>query len=116
MERRSFILLGVAVAILIAVAAPFLASSNPDGLESAFFGIFGAKDVQGDTLNEDKAALAEEAVVEKTGNDFSWQSPFQDYTIEGLDRPGEVLAIVLGTLVVLLLGFGISKLTARPKT
>jgi len=48
MEKNQFIMIGIAVALVIAVAAPFLASGNPDGLESAFFSIHGAKEFQGD--------------------------------------------------------------------
>jgi cobalt/nickel transport protein len=116
MNRKTFIIAGVAVALVIAVSAPFLASGNPDGLESAFFGIFGAKDIQGDALDEEKAEVAEEEVIAKTGNDFSWDSPFPDYTVGGLDKPGEVIAIVFGTLIVLVLGFYLSRLAARSKT
>ncbi len=116
MDRNRFILIGVAVALVIAASAPFLASGNPDGLESAFFGIFGAKEIQGAELDEERAALAEEEVVERTGNDFSWASPFPDYTIAGLDKPGEIVAIVLGTILVLLLGLGISRVASRQKT
>lgn len=32
---RNFIIGGLVIAIIIAILAPFLASSNPDGLESA---------------------------------------------------------------------------------
>ncbi len=38
MERKYFYIAAIAVAVLIAVLAPFLASGNPDGLESAFYG------------------------------------------------------------------------------
>jgi len=43
MKRDRTIAVGAIIAIAIAVAAPFVASSNPDGLESAFFGIFGPR-------------------------------------------------------------------------
>jgi len=40
MEKKQFLIIGVVIALVIAVAAPFLASGNPDGLESAFFSIY----------------------------------------------------------------------------
>ena len=55
MEKKSFLFIGLAVALVIAAMAPFVASSEPDGLESAFFGIFGAKEVQGSNLDEEIA-------------------------------------------------------------
>lgn len=115
MDQKNLVYLGVIVAVLIAVAAPFIASSNPDGLESAFFGIFGAKDIHGSELNEDAAGAAEEQVQEITGNTFSFASPFPDYTIEGMDKPGEVLVIVVGTLVVLGVAFGLARALSRPE-
>jgi cobalt/nickel transport protein len=52
-------------------------------------------------------------VVEKTGNTFSWQAPLPDYTIPGLEKPGEVMAILFGVLVLFFLGFGISRFISR---
>ena len=114
MEKKQFIMIGVAVALVIAVAAPFLASGNPDGLESAFFSIHGAKDFQGNDLDEDAAAAAEEKVVAVTGNDFSYGAPLPDYGIAGMDKPGEALAGVVGTLLVLALAYGVARVAARP--
>ena len=48
MEKKQYVMIGIAVALVIAVAAPFIASGNPDVLESAFFSIHGAIDFQGD--------------------------------------------------------------------
>ncbi|HUU75905.1 MAG TPA: PDGLE domain-containing protein [Methanoregulaceae archaeon] len=113
MDNKTFIYTGVIIALVIAVAAPYIASSNPDGLESAFFGIYGAKEIQGDEMNEEMAGNAEEEVVEATGNDYSFESPFPDYSIEGLLKTGESLAIVIGTLLVLAIAFGLGKVLAR---
>jgi cobalt/nickel transport protein len=52
-------------------------------------------------------------VAGKTGNTFSWQAPMTDYAIPGMDKPGEVLAIVFGVLVLFALGFGISRFISR---
>ncbi len=56
---------------------------------------------------------AEELVAEKSGNTFSWQAPFPDYAIPGLEKPGEVMAILFGVLVLFVLGFGISRFISR---
>ena len=37
--NMKFLYAGIAIALLIAIAAPFLASSDPDGLESAGRGL-----------------------------------------------------------------------------
>ncbi len=113
MDKKTFIIAGIAIALIIAAVAPFIASSNPDGLESAFFGIFGAKDLRGSTLDEEMAGEAEERVAETTGNDYSFNAPFPDYSIEGFDKLGEVAAVIIGTLVVVVIAFGLSRVVAR---
>lgn len=115
MEKKHFIYAAIGVALVIAVLAPFLASGNPDGLESAFFGIYGAKDPFGEELDEEQAEFAEEEVIERTGNDFEYASPMPDYTIEGLDKPGEIAAVVLGTLIMAGLVWGVGRALARPQ-
>jgi len=104
---------GIVVAIGIAIFAPFYASTYPDGLDSTFLSIYGAKDANMPVINEEKVTSAELAVAEKTGNRVSWQAPFTDYTLPGLEKPGEVLAIVFGVIVLFILGFGVSRFIAR---
>ncbi len=101
MEQKQFIIAAVALALIIAVLAPFLASGDPDGLESAFFGIYGAKTTTGTELDEELAEAAEEQVVESSGNEYEFDSPMPDYALEGMGKGGEVMAVVLGTLVML---------------
>lgn len=113
MDKKIFILAGIAIALIIAAMAPFIASSNPDGLESAFFGIFGAKDLRGSNLDEEMASTAEEEVTAITGNEYSFESPFPDYSIEGLAKFGEAAAVIIGTLVVVGIAFGLSRVVAR---
>jgi len=115
MNNKTFIFAGLAIALIIAAMAPFIASSNPDGLESAFFGIFGAKEIQGSELDEDQAGIAEEEVTTITGNEFSFDSPFPDYTMEGLAKFGEAAAVIIGTILVLGIAFGLSRIMARPE-
>jgi hypothetical protein len=107
------IIAGITVILAIAILAPFYASTYPDGLDSTFLSAYGAKDVTTVHIDESKAASAEELVAEKTGNTFSWQAPLPDYSLPGLDKPGEVMAILFGVLVLFVLGFGISRFILR---
>lgn len=104
---------GIVVAIGIAIFAPYYASTYPDGLDSTFLSIYGAKDTNSPTLNEERVTSAERAVAEKTGNRVSWQAPFTDYTLPGFDKPGEVLVIIFGVIVIFILGLGVSRFIAR---
>ncbi|HNQ30817.1 MAG TPA: PDGLE domain-containing protein [Methanolinea sp.] len=114
MDKKTFIFAGIVIALIIAAMAPFIASSNPDGLESAFFGIFGAKELQGSSLDEEMAGSAEEEVAGITGNVFSFDSPFPDYSISGLAKFGEAAAVIFGTLLVVLVAWGLGKVISRP--
>jgi cobalt/nickel transport system permease protein len=111
--KDMIIVAGVAVALAIAIFAPYYASTYPDGLDSTFLSAYGAKDTNIVHIDESKAVLAEGAVAQKTGNTFSWAAPLPDYTLPGLDKPGEVLAIIFGVLVLFILGFGISRFITR---
>ena len=113
MNRKIFLFAGIAVALMIAAMAPFIASSNPDGLESAFLGIFGAKEIQGPTPDQEHSEAAEQEVTIITGNDFSFASPFPDYTIEGLAKYGEAASIIIGTLLVLAIALGLGRMVSR---
>ena len=87
---------GIVIALLLAVLAPFLASSDPDGLESAAGGV----------VEESKMSKIEntEPVVD---------SPMPDYSIEGLGKGGEVAAIAVGTLAVLAISLGLGKVFSK---
>jgi len=107
------IIAGITVALAIGIFAPYYASTYPDGLDSTFLSAYGAKDVTTVHIDEGKAASAEELVAERSGNTFSWQAPLPDYSIPGLEKPGEVMAILFGILVLFFLGFGISRFISR---
>lgn len=91
-SNMKFLYAGIALAILISFLAPFLASPDPDGLESAAGGV----------VEESKMTEIEESepVV---------GSPMPDYSIEGMGKTGEVLAITVGTIAVLIISFGLGK-------
>jgi len=95
-SNMKFLYAGIVIALLLAVVAPFLASPYPDGLESAATGV----------INEEKLAEMEEA-----GSVFS--SPMSDYGIGGMGKSGEVAAIVIGTLLVLAISYGLGKIIKK---
>lgn len=83
-KDKKLVLVGLAICIVIAALAPFIASSNPDGLEKT------AEDV----------SSAEESAI--------YEAPMPDYTIPlfGEDNPyGGILALVIGVLITLGLGY-----------
>jgi cobalt/nickel transport protein len=91
-KNMKFLYAGIAIALLVSVLAPFLASSDPDGLESAAMGVIDEARI---------TAMEEMAPV--------FESPMPDYAIEGQGKMGEVLAIVIGTLLVLGISFVLGK-------
>ncbi len=99
MSRKSnmkFFYVGISIALLLAVLAPFLASPDPDGLESAAGGV----------VEESKLSQIEEMKPVLS-------SPMPDYSIEGLGKSGEVAAIAVGTLAVLAISFGFGKILKK---
>lgn len=70
----------IALALIVAIVAPFVASSNPDGLEST----------------------AEHFEVEEG---YGLETPFADYGIDGMGKMGEITSLVLGTFIVLFVGY-----------
>jgi len=89
MKRDTFVVFGLCIAVLIAVLAPFLASPNPDGLESA----------------AEKFESAE-------GKDYlAIDSPLPDYVVPSLGE-GEVsgaAAIAFGTVAMFGLSYAFAK-------
>ena len=101
---------GIAVALSISILAPYYASTYPDGLESTFLTLSGVKNTGIFPANETSPQPAQAAV---TDDSLPWKAPLIDYTIPGLDKPGEVLAIMFGVVVLFALGFGVSRLMAK---
>jgi cobalt/nickel transport protein len=86
-KNKKFLMGGIAIALIIAILAPFLASSNPDGLDSTA-----------------------EKVMQNPETEPVFESPLPDYTIPflGEDNPfGGVIALILGTLLVLGIAYGL---------
>jgi cobalt/nickel transport protein len=110
MDNRTFIIIGIAIAILIGVIAVFFASGDPDGLESTALMIQGQKSLTGDT-----PANAE--IHENPEGKFAYSAPLPDYSPgEKFGPLGGIIAIIAGTLLAFGLVIGISKvLVARKK-
>lgn len=83
---KNLVIGGLLVAIVVAILAPFLASSDPDGLESA----------------AEKVMLIEEP-------EPAFEAPMPDYLIPawGENPLGGVVSIVLGTLLTFLTFIGL---------
>ncbi len=92
-KNRNLLIGGLIIALIIAVLAPFLASSNPDGLESTA----GSLDVP-----ESEAA---------------YHAPLSDYALPGMeDNPlGGAVSLVVGTIAVLLVVLGITAIFRKRK-
>jgi cobalt/nickel transport protein len=93
MGSRTFIAVGIVVALLIGIAAVFLASADPDGLESTALIIQGQKTLTGPTPEDAE-------IQEDMSGKFSYISPMPDYSLgEAMGPWGGIVAIVAGTLL-----------------
>lgn len=92
-KDKKFLIAGFAICLLIAILAPFIASSNPDGLEKT----------------AEQISTANESTI--------YQAPFADYSIPlfGEGPLGGVAALALGILIVLALGYIIALILKRRK-
>jgi cobalt/nickel transport protein len=109
MDNRTFIIVGIVIALLIGVVAVFLASGDPDGLESTALMIQGQKTLTGATPQDAE-------IVENTTGKFSYTAPMPDYSLgEQIGTPGGIVAIVAGTLLAFGVVFGIAKLLVARK-
>jgi cobalt/nickel transport protein len=99
-DNKTFIIAGLAVALLIGVVAVFMASADPDGLESTALVVQGQKDLTG--------ATPENAEIDEDLNGkFSYESPMPDYSLgEQFGPLGGIVAIVAGTILALLIVAG----------
>jgi cobalt/nickel transport protein len=79
-KKSRFIMVAILVIIIIAILAPYLASSNPDGLEST----------------AESFDSAEEADL--------YEAPFPDYIVPAFGEEGHsgIVAMLVGTFMMLL--------------
>jgi cobalt/nickel transport protein len=100
-QNRNIIIAGAAIAIFIAILAPFLASPNPDGLEKNIITLVG----------DGSKEKAKEIIDEK--NKVAYEAPLSGYGIRGMDKSGKVIAILTGTIILLVLAIGVSSLVKK---
>ena len=94
-SRNTLVVVAAAILVL-AVAAPYIASTNPDGLEQAMVMFMG-----------------EEKIETTLDASMQYSAPMPDYSISGLGRAGEVLSIVAGTILVLAVGLLLMKVAGK---
>jgi len=90
---KSFVIGGIIICFVIAVLSPFIASSNPDGLEKSAENL---------------------AVVD---NGLGYTPPFPDYTVTALgDSPlAEIAALAIGILIAFGIGYIVATILKRRK-
>jgi cobalt/nickel transport protein len=100
-DNKTLIIGGLVIAILIGVVAVFLASSDPDGLESTALMIQGGKTLTGSTPPDAE-------IEENMEGKFAYSAPMPDYSLgEGLGSTGGILAIIGGTVLAFLIVIGL---------
>jgi cobalt/nickel transport protein len=88
-KNKYFVIAGVIVCLVIAVMSPFIASSNPDGLEKS----------------------AEQ--LSTTNESSIYSAPLPDYTFGPLGKIGEIAALALGIIVTLAIAYVVALLLRR---
>ncbi|MDD1701271.1 MAG: PDGLE domain-containing protein [Methanoregula sp.] len=102
MDNKTFIIIGIIVALLIGVVAVFMASGDPDGLESTALVVQGQKELTGGTPENAE-------IHEETEGRFSYSSPMPDYSLgEQMGPLGGIIAIVLGTILAFFVVLGLT--------
>jgi cobalt/nickel transport protein len=112
MATRTFLAMGIIIALLIGIAAVFLASPAPDGLESTALIVQGQKTLTGGTP-------ADAEIHEDMTGKFSYSPPMPEYSLgEEMGTLGGIIAIVVGTLLAFVIVLGTIfavKYFSRPK-
>jgi len=100
-DNKTLIIGGLVIAILIGVVAVFMASSDPDGLESTALIIQGGKTLTGPTPPDAE-------IVENLDGKFAYSAPMPDYSLgEEMGSMGGILAIIGGTILAFLVVIGL---------
>jgi len=93
---KSFLVVGLVIALIIGGCAVFFASSDPDGLDSTLLVSGGVKDVFAPATSDD---------ITEAEDPIGWQAPMPDYAL-GDSAIGGIVALIIGifaALVVILL-------------
>jgi len=111
MDNKTFIIAGIVIALLIGFVAVFMASGDPDGLESTALVVQGQKTITGGTP-------ADAELHEETEGRFAYSSPMPDYSLgETMGSVGGLVAIVVGTILAFLVVLGCAyaiKMAGKP--
>jgi len=111
MDNKTFIIAGIVIALLIGFVAVFMASGDPDGLESTALVVQGQKTITGGTP-------ADAELHEETEGRFAYSSPMPDYSLgESMGSVGGLVAIVVGTILAFLVVLGCAyaiKMAGKP--
>ncbi|WFN34084.1 PDGLE domain-containing protein [Methanogenium sp. S4BF] len=106
-SNSQFLIGGLVIAILIGGLAVFLASGDPDGLESTALFVQGEKTLTGPSPEDgDPEAVG-------VSDAFEYEAPLPDYTTgdEG-GKAGELFAVFAGIVIAFGLAFIASRLVA----
>ncbi|MFA5003021.1 MAG: PDGLE domain-containing protein [Methanolinea sp.] len=108
MDNRTFLIVGLVISLLVGSIAVFMASSDPDGLESTALVIQGDKTLTG-------AAPEDAKIHEVTEGRFSYESPMPDYALgEEMGSAGGLVAILAGTILAFLVVLGLVYVMKAP--
>lgn len=88
-KDKYFVIGGLIICFVIAIMSPFIASSDPDGLE---------KSAENLNVGETQSVI---------------QVPFPDYTIEGLESIGEIAALAIGVIITLIVAYIVAMILRR---
>lgn len=107
-DNKTFIIAGLIIAILVGIVAVFMASGDPDGLESTALVVSGQKDLSGPSPEEgDPEAIG-------TGT-FAYESPLPDYSLPDMGTLGGLIAIVVGIIITMIAVLGATYLIVMDK-
>jgi cobalt/nickel transport protein len=107
-KNLKFLVIGVVLALVVAIVAVFLASPDPDGLDSTALIASGQKSLTA-------PATGENISVEAPGH-FTYASPMQDYRLgENWGPMGGIIAMVTGTLLTIAIVLGLAWLLKKRK-
>jgi cobalt/nickel transport protein len=108
METKNFVMVGIAIAVIIGIVAIFLASADPDGLESTAFVVQGEKTLTGETPPDAE-------LVEDVHGGFSYESPMPDYELPDTGIPGQIIAMLVGIAISFIIVLGVAQVAAGRK-
>jgi cobalt/nickel transport protein len=102
MDNKTFIIAGIIIALLIGVIAVFMASADPDGLESTALVVQGQKDLTGGTPENAE-------IQEDLNGKFSYTALMPDYSLgEDMGSLGGLIAIIVGIFLAFLVVLGLA--------